>query len=520
MAYSQHILPAPILICDDDGAYYLRQLDARDGAGFEGLVWFGQSLATEPAWANVFVGRLRRNVRSDAFGTPVDAWHGTFFDVPKGRACGHGPIAVETLVVPPNPLNAICGFPEGYLVRVGGAGFGGRTWNIQSLLSGCWDERAGLPRRPELPPIYAEAMRRNPRGTQALVAGLGSAAIPAGFSRAEDLTGAWIGDDGGSYYLRHIPVTGDVVWYGESADATPSVVPSGGGSLPPRGFANVFVGRLAGSDLSGFWADVPRGATRGAGRMTLRQVGEGRLEVATVTGGFGGRRFWKVETLDVTVTVPRLTIELAEEDREEPLLYLSFFKLDGEGVDLDALAGSRASFHHPPSTLIGDDLTGTHPVDPSNSTYRTVLRSVRARNARDAARATLIGVIGYAFEVDEGYPNEFRRERLTTWRASQEVHVARTLAGGALPDASTLRSSANRILVRYLGPWEGWPWGDPDDTLSGDVALVSLGDLAAALRDGSPVLTRSMLFQRGNVRYRADVEFSARSRLNPACSSA
>lgn len=518
MAYSDHLAPSRILICDDDGAYYLRQLDARDGAGFEGLVWFGQKLEAEPAWANVFAGRLRRAVRVDAAGNPVDQWEGAFFDVPKGRACGQGQLTLETFVNPPNTRLAWCEFPEHYILKTSGGGFGGRVWNMLSTTTGCWDEGPGLPTRPPLPPIYAAALRRDTRSTEALVADLGSSSVPAGFAQTGNLTGTWVGDDGGSYYIRHIPETGDVVWYGESAHAAPEVRSSDGRVQAARGFANVFVGHASGVRVSGFWADVPRGATRGAGRMTLRQAAPNFLEIEAVSGGFGGRRLWRVETLGVTVTVPRLTIEQTNEgDGDEPLLYLSFLKVDGDTVDLDALETSRVTMVHPPSTLVGENVSGVQSVNPANSTYRTALRTVRSRAGTAADTSTMIGVVGFAIEVDEGYSNDFRRQRLLGWRSSQENKANSELARGVIPRIEELRASAQRIQVQYLGPWDGWPWGDSDDAMSGDAVLVSFADLRAALATSGGVLARSLTFRGAGAVYRADVEFVVRSRLNPLC---
>lgn len=56
--YSDYFRPQMIVGCDDNGIHYIRQLDSRDGVDFEGIVWFGQQFASQPEFANVFIGRL------------------------------------------------------------------------------------------------------------------------------------------------------------------------------------------------------------------------------------------------------------------------------------------------------------------------------------------------------------------------------------------------------------------------------------------------------------------------------
>ena len=58
--------------CNDGGSYYLRQTGST-------IVWYGESAADRPAWANVFSGRIHR-----------DRIDGRLVDVPKGRSSGSG----------------------------------------------------------------------------------------------------------------------------------------------------------------------------------------------------------------------------------------------------------------------------------------------------------------------------------------------------------------------------------------------------------------------------------------------
>src|SRR5205823_5848701 len=75
----------------------------------------------------------------------------------------------------------------------------------------------------------------------------------------DDYTGVWLGDDGATYYVRHLlglDLPGSkavVVWYAESKTA-----------------AHVFAGTVAaGGTVQGTWADLPRGGTKGTGTLTV-----------------------------------------------------------------------------------------------------------------------------------------------------------------------------------------------------------------------------------------------------------
>lgn len=513
--YSDHFPPQMIVGCDDNGIYYIRQLDSRDGVDFEGMVWFGQQFAPQPEFANVFVGRLQHGFRTDDHGNRVDRWVGNFFDIPKGRVCGSGDLIIESFVAPPNPDIAGCDFPTNYLVKVRGTRYGGTTWRIEQAILGCWEDA------PAIPPAIAEAATGGLPGIVDEVIALGSTTVPAGFERwaRGNLTGVWRSGGGATYYIRHLPETGEVVWYGESENAHPGI-PYTRPPVEASGWANVFSGTLNGTSLRGMWADVPRGGTNGAGRLALELESETFLRITDRSGGFGGRGLWKVNTLDVTVDVSSLTIVRAQEGADEPLLYLFFFKLDGEGVDLDDLSNSHATTPdpQPPSIFLGTDVTGTVSVDPRYRTYATTLSTVRSSRPADVKRATSIGVIAYAIEVDEGYSNEFRRDRFLGWRLNQEHALNSSLRRGEVPSEEYLRREAQRITVQYLGPWDGWPWGDADDVLSGDVAMVTFAELEEAVRTGTGTLTRTLGFQGSGASYTASVIFSVRSRRNEACS--
>jgi hypothetical protein len=100
-----------------------------------------------------------------------------------------------------------------------------------------------------------------------------------------DLTGAWLGDDAGIYYLRQVGK--QVYWNGMSGQ---------GGSPGQLGreWNNVAHGELADDvTVELHWADVPRGGILGAGTLTWKveeRDGSTRLRKTADTGsGFGAR---------------------------------------------------------------------------------------------------------------------------------------------------------------------------------------------------------------------------------------
>ena len=108
-----------------------------------------------------------------------------------------------------------------------------------------------------------------------------------------NLTGAWAADDGGTYYIRQLG-DGSVTWVGLHNS----------GFHRGMEFTNVFRGRISsnGKNLSGDWADVPRGESNNSGALSLGIVQELDLEhwppqlrielrqkPDGTSGGFGGR---------------------------------------------------------------------------------------------------------------------------------------------------------------------------------------------------------------------------------------
>ena len=154
------------------------------------------------------------------------------------------------------------------------------------------------------------------------------------------------------------------------------------------------------------------------------------------------------------------------------------------------------------------------PLESGLGTYRTTLSTVRSTSGVGIEESTRLGVIIHAIELDEGHPSDFREQRFQVWSRSIERGLNfQGLRAGVIPDRDFIGRLHGSILVRYLGPWEGWPWGDPDDDLARDSQVVSLADLIA-----EPRIERTLTFTGSRGRYTATVVFQSNSRSNPICS--
>ncbi|MFN8475243.1 MAG: choice-of-anchor D domain-containing protein [Anaerolineae bacterium] len=97
-----------------------------------------------------------------------------------------------------------------------------------------------------------------------------------------NLSGVWNCDDGGTYYISHFQ--NSIRWAGLSGD---------GQIYNGLWFCNVFSGSVSNNQITGRWADVPRGLTHNAGTLTLAVHTDAAgnvtgLSRTAVTGGFGG----------------------------------------------------------------------------------------------------------------------------------------------------------------------------------------------------------------------------------------
>jgi hypothetical protein len=207
---------------DDGGSYYIRQIS-------NGVYWYGEQSAINPGWSNVATGSINGNNLN---------LH--WVDVPKGYNIGQGTLAL----VVENSGNTLRAQQ-----RTGG--FGGSTWNR----------------------ISPSPPGANVRVVYVLPA-------PPSEPSAFDLTGRWQGNDGGTYYIRHIG--SGIWWYGEQAPENP-------------GWSNAAQGNVGGNVVNLFWFDVPKGRSIGLGRLALVVENSGNtLRVQQTTGGFGGSTWTRI----------------------------------------------------------------------------------------------------------------------------------------------------------------------------------------------------------------------------------
>ncbi len=186
------------------------------------VYWFGEH--PSGSWANVFKGTIDGKIIT-----------GSFYDVPKGRIAGSGSLT----------LSVGC-FGSGF-TKLSGNNFGGSVWTKTT-------------RPAYLPP---------PR--------------PAGFGIVNDsnnITGRWVGDDGGIYYIRQIGNM--VVWFGERnfVNGRPT-------------WSNVAWGSRFYTQLWLDWVDVPKGNANSNGILRGFVEGPNYITLGHNTGGFGGSQLWR-----------------------------------------------------------------------------------------------------------------------------------------------------------------------------------------------------------------------------------
>ena len=99
----------------------------------------------------------------------------------------------------------------------------------------------------------------------------------------EVLTGVYAGNDGGTYYVRHVPERGEVFWFGERAD---------------RGWANVYRGTVSTTGFGdrivfGNWLDVPKGGIMSGGPLNLQFRGS-EIALLGAPSEFGSSRWNRI----------------------------------------------------------------------------------------------------------------------------------------------------------------------------------------------------------------------------------
>jgi hypothetical protein len=118
-----------------------------------------------------------------------------------------------------------------------------------------------------------------------------------------ELTGAWAGNDSGTYYIRQV---GDCVWWFGTEVRDVEL-----GPVNQRGFANVASGRIVGTQVDLEWVDVPLGDTVNGGGLTfVYDEALGELTLAEQRGGelpFGGTVLTRIQPDATSSATPSAT---------------------------------------------------------------------------------------------------------------------------------------------------------------------------------------------------------------------
>ena len=118
-----------------------------------------------------------------------------------------------------------------------------------------------------------------------------------------ELSGAWLGSEGGVYYIRQV---GDCLWWfgTDVRDIEP-------GLTDQSGFANVASGRVDGDRIEVEWADLPLGDTLGGGGLTLVYDAEKdqltKIEQRGDWQPFGARTFTRIEPVTTPAASPSVS---------------------------------------------------------------------------------------------------------------------------------------------------------------------------------------------------------------------
>ena len=294
--------------------YYLKQVDRTST-----LWWLSEHENHE--WVSVFKGRL---IPGDAAN---DRWEGEFIDVPKGNSCGHGHLDLQL------------GFEEGE-----------RVIRRTSFRSGFSDSTLVEGFTPDF--IGRPVTQREP-----------------GFvgSGLANLTGVWVSDAGGTYYIREVSDTGAIAWVGEH----PSAIPTGGRLSPGDYWVNVFMGRREGDLITGEWTDTPKGEVDNEGTMDLQVVNANLLRVVRRNGGAVSTEFRRLDHRELERGALRLTLtwntfQILDQQEEflegdEPYFMALIAKMDGRTIDFSDLPSASAnvddSFFTP---MLGDNIGDEH----------------------------------------------------------------------------------------------------------------------------------------------------------------
>lgn len=360
---------------------------------------------------------------------------GRLIDVPKGSSCNFGRTMFQTDT---DYSDGTCDWVVHKLLRVGRRDLGCSAWHsfptLRDLLG-----VSGVPVAP---------------GYQ-------------GFGR-ENLTGRWLGDDGGTYYIRHVTADGTIAWFAEHPTARPflgSTISSG------AGWAHVFSGEIRGSRVSGMWIDVPKGASDRNGRLSLEIAGADHMRILD-SPDFMARNLFRVRSLNINIDVSTIDMLVPEDaGGDEPRLRVLFTKADGDTISPTDRAAAR-------TTIVARDSGSEHwgadlGADPSRPRRLFVPSSIGSFTSTVTELKGIPGDqepwVGVALSLwDEDHTSaEGRHFDFTDWSNMLRANLEREVQRGRVPD---IHSLSGRHHFRFS-------WDDDDDLLGDGGRLWRWSDL-------------------------------------------
>jgi hypothetical protein len=446
--------------CDDGGTYYIQVRDSR-------YYWFGEH--PDGRFANVFVGQ-----RSG------DIIRGDFFDVPKGRNCKHGSLTLREDMY---PLDAGMDIPECYLRKIDSDPyFGGGFWHHGPA----GDSSSWL-------------ATTNP--------------VLAGFQEYgfENISGTWLGDDGGSYYLHQV---GDrIVWFGEHPSANPPgvwEVDSAGTPttwIKPAGWSNVFTGHRSGALIDGQWTTVPKGESDRHGSLSLRLTSEWKIEVTNQTGGFGGRTFWRVESLAANINLSTLKVHKTDDPfGDEPVIHMVLVKLDGRSIHHENPGAGTAQVVPRNSGGLGNNVKpGTALALPDTfGRFTEEVMTIAGADPRGAGSIDSVLALAIGAWDQEWSSSAERRHNFEDWHTMLKRNLDQRIHSGEPIDFAEL---SGRRHLTY-----GW---FTDDYLGHAAIIWRFSELAALI--GQPATPFRLEVRGADAHYELQGTVSIHTRLNPDC---
>lgn len=416
---------------NDGGTYFLHQVDLTST-----LWWYGEHPGLD--WAHVYRGTLI----SDG---GVDRWEGEFVDVPKGLACASG------------ALN--------WRLEVFGTSF------------------ATLRRDTTATPFGGSQIVPLPPTARIRSAGVARQVPGYVGNGIENLTGLWIGDDAGSYYIREVSGTGQIAWVGENPEAeSPLSGPVG------RAWVNVAIGSRDGTTIRVTWSDVPKGEINNSGILTLDVESPTLLRVIRKTGGFGGNLFRRVDELSLSLRFTTLTVVDQQEwflEADEPYFLALIALMDGRTVDLTNPSAATVDFTNSFVAPMLDDNVGAgtvidlSPIPAINVPFRPV--------PGDSGAHPLLGIALRGAEQDTSGA-EWRANSLRDWISTGGGHLERSVRAGETVN-----------FVASVSRWHStWTWRDEDDLFGLATSTYTFADLAALVGRST---TLTFALRGGDVRY-------------------